>query len=109
MATLTVQKPTLTGAVATYAAAGAGGDEFSNTGREFFLVKNASGGNLTVTVNSQANCDQGFDHDLIIVVATATEVSIGPFPTVRFNDGGGKVQVTYSGVTSLTVRAVANL
>lgn len=108
MATLTVQKPSVAGAALTYVSAAGGGDEFLNTGREFLHVVNAGGGNITVTFNSQTLCNYGFDHDMAVTVNAGTDRMIGPFDTVRFNDANTRIQVTYSGVTSLTVAAIAS-
>lgn len=106
MALLTVQIATVAGIVPSFVAAGAGGDTFSNTGRESLYVKNGSGASITVTINSLLNCDQGFDHDFVVTVAAGVDKVIGPFATNRFNDGGGLVGVTYSAVTTVTVAAV---
>lgn len=103
MATLSVQVVVLGGIVPSYATAGAGGDEFVNSGREMIHVKNGGGGSINVTVNSQEACNQGYDHDAVVAVAAGTEKMIGPFPKSRFDDSGGKVQIAYSGVTSVTI------
>lgn len=106
MATLAVQKVVVTGLTPSYAAAAAGGDQFANSGKAMIHAKNASAGSLTVTVNSQTNCSQGFDHDAAVAIPAGQERMIGPFPKGRFDDANGNVQITYSGVTSLTVAVV---
>lgn len=106
MATLTVQTVALAGITPTYAAAAAGGDEFVNSGREMIHIKNAHTSSWTVTVNSQTACSQGFDHDNAVVVTNAQERMIGPFPKSRFDDANGKVQITYTGVTALTIAII---
>jgi hypothetical protein len=107
MAVLSVQVPTTAGPTFTAAAAAVGGDSFVNTGVEFFYVKNGSGGALTVTFDSPGTCSFGLaasaSHDLAVSVGAGVEKIIGPFPRDRFSDANGSVQVTYSGVTSLTV------
>lgn len=104
MATLTVQDIDLDGEAADYVACAAGGDQFANTGREHIHVKNTNAATRSVTVNSQRACDQGFDHDVAVVIpATTGDVMIGPFPTERFNDGSNNVLITYSAVTGLTI------
>ncbi|RJQ09892.1 MAG: hypothetical protein C4551_03215 [Bacillota bacterium] len=103
MATLTVQQTSLTGLNPAFGAAAAGGDEFVNSGKAVLYVKNGSAGAVTVTVNSQTACNYGFDHDAEVSVPASGERVIGPFPKSRFDDAAGKVQVTYSGVTSVTV------
>lgn len=106
MSTLSVQIVVLGGLTPSYGAAAAGGDEFVNSGREFFHAKNGAGVSQTVTVNSQAVCNQGFDHDAAVAIPAGQERMIGPFPKGRFDDANGKVQVTYSAVASLTVAAI---
>lgn len=106
MATLTVQKVDLAGLAPTYAAAAVGGDEFVNSGKEFIHVKNGGAGAITVTVNSQALCNQGFDHDAAVSVPASGERMIGPFLKARFDDANAKVQITYSGVTSVTIAVI---
>jgi hypothetical protein len=100
MANLAVQKPGLTGAATTLAAAAGGGDSFSNTGQEKLVVNNGGGAPINVTIDSKAPCNYGFDHNVVVAVAAGARVEIGPFPTNRF---GSQVDVTYSGVTSVTV------
>ncbi len=106
MAVLSVQSVTTAGLEATYAAAAGGGDSFSNDGKTILHVKNASVGDITVTINSQVACDQGSDHNAAVVVTAGEERFIGPFPA-RYNNASGAVEVTYSGVTTLTVRPLS--
>lgn len=107
MATLTMQKPTLSGIALTYSNCSAGGDEFvNNSGRVCIHVKNGNTAAQTVTVNSQKPCDQGYDHDVVVSIPASSDRLIGPFTTDRFNDANGKVQITYSGVTSMTIAAI---
>ncbi len=107
MATLSVQNIDLTGLKPTYANATALGDEFVNTtGRVFLHVKNGDATDKTVTIASQKTCDQGETHNIAVAIPASEERLIGPLTTGRFNDGDGKVQVTYSAVTSVTVAAI---
>jgi hypothetical protein len=106
MATLSVQVAVLAGIKPTYASCAGGGDEFVNSGREFIHIKNGHTSPQTVTVNSQTVCSQGFDHDAAVAVTNAEDRIIGPFPKSRFDDANGKVQLTYSGVTALTIAIV---
>jgi hypothetical protein len=108
MATLTVQDADLDGLLWTgasvFVACAAGGDQFLNDGRTWIHLKNTNAATRTVTINSQRNCDQGFDHDQAVIVgATTGEAVIGPFPTARFSDTLGFVLLTYSAVTNLTI------
>jgi hypothetical protein len=91
-----------------YVAAAAGGDKINPGPTTFLHVKNASGGALTVTVDSVAPCNQGADHNLVVSVPAADDRMIGPLVAERFASAtDGLVAITYSGVTSLTVAAIA--
>lgn len=103
MAVLTKISSGLTGAAITFTAAAGGGDSFVNDGNTVLHVKNGGGSSINVTINSTRQCDQGFDHDLVVAVDAAAEQVIGPFSVARF---GRSVGITYSGVTSVTVAVV---
>ena len=111
MAILTVQRPTAAGTNITLAAAAGGGDSFANDGRTSFRVVNGGVGAITVTFDSPNTCDftiaANAAHDLAVSVPNGESREIGPFSQARFNDTNGRVQVTYSGVTSVTVAAVS--
>jgi hypothetical protein len=108
MATLAIQEMAITGLEATYAAAAGGGDEFPNDGKTFLHVKNGGGSPINVTIASQhPNPPAGTaQEDVVVAVTNGEERMIGPINQVGFNDGDGNVQVTYSGVTSVTVAAI---
>jgi hypothetical protein len=107
MALLTVQTPSLSGVEPTFAAATATtGDTFANSGREVLYVKNGAGVSTDVTIDSVTACDQGFDHDIVVTVLAGDEAIIGPFPTGRFNDGGGLVEVICDPVATVTIAAI---
>ena len=112
MATLAIQTIDHTGLAEALAAAAAAGDQFANDGRIFLHVKNVNAASRDVTINSQNNCSQGFDHDITVTVpATTGDKMIGPFPPGRFDDSGGFVQVTYEsevGVTVAAIRLISN-
>lgn len=88
------------------AAASAGGDSFANTGREFLVVKNADATPKTVTIDYVPTADGQAVTDKAIVVTNGTTVIIGPFPPSLYSDAAGRVNVTYSAVTSVTVKVV---
>lgn len=108
MAVLTVSQVLITKLAQTLAAAAGGGDSFPNTGKEFLAIKNA-GSSITLTVTaSGAACNYGVAastaHDQTITVPNDSVIYlIGPFPTLRFNDNNNRVQLAYSGVTTVTV------
>ena len=103
MATLTAQSIVRTGLAASYASCDAGGDEFVNNQLEWIRVKNDDASAKTVTVVTQQTVDGLAIADQEIVVAAGTVVDIGPFSSGVYNDSGGKVQLTYSAVTSLSI------
>lgn len=110
MAVLAVASPTLAGTTMTPVAANAGGDSFPNDGLTFLYIKNASGGALTVTFDAlgpAAVSPEGaiaYNADVTVSVPAAGERLIGPFKDFgRWNDVNGRVVMTYSGVTTLTV------
>lgn len=103
MATLTVQTVSTAGLADSLAAAAGGGDQFANTGREFFEVLNGGGGSVNVTFETPATVDGEPIADRVVAVAAGVRKKIGPFPTSTYNDANGRVQVTYSGVTTVTV------
>lgn len=108
MATLTVQDLKRTGLAPTYAAASAGGDKFAPSKDTFLHVKNGSAGALTVTVVTPNSLIPDVAiADVAVSVPAAGERMIGPFPYEHFaNSADGLCDITYSGVTSLTVAAV---
>lgn len=108
MAQLTVQDVTRSGLTPSFAAAASGGDSFTNNGSTFLYVKNGGAGAVTVTIDSQyAPLPVGTAQSNVSVSVDASgEAMIGPLPTRSFNDGDGLAQVTYSGVTSVTVAAI---
>lgn len=103
---LTATDVTVAGVLQTLAAADGTGNSFPNPdGRTYFVVTNGGGGSITVTINSVAACNQGSDHDGGGSVVNATTRIFGPFSPGRFNNAVGSVDVTYSGVASVTVAA----
>jgi hypothetical protein len=103
---LSLQTMSVTGLEATYASCNADGNYFTNNGHTFMHVINGSGGDITVTVDSPTECNQGSTHDVTVTVTAGEERMIGPFEQGRFNDDDGRVQVSYSTVTSLTAGAI---
>lgn len=109
MATLTVQDMKRTGLATTYAAAAAGGDKFAPSANTFLHVKNAGVGAITVTIVTprEAIPDVATADVAVSVPATTGERMIGPFPYTHFAAAAdGLADITYSGVTSVTIAAV---
>lgn len=107
MAVLTTQTIVPTGLTPAYSAAAGGGDKVAPGADTFIHVKNGSGGSLTVTVDSVVPSNYGTDADLVVAVPAGSERMIGPLAAPRFQSlTDGLVNVTYSGVTSLTIAAI---
>ncbi len=106
MAVLSIQDVTTAGLNPSFVAANVGGDSFPNDGQTSFRIKNGGAASITVTVNSVAPCNYGFDHDIAVTVGIGADITIGPFSKARFNNSAGQVGVTYTDVTSVTVAAI---
>lgn len=108
MATLTVSAAvSITGVDIAGAAAASGGDEWANTGREYILIKNGGGSPITATLDIKATVDDLAVTDPTVSVAAGATMIIGPFPPGEFNDSTtGRAKVTYSGVSSVTIKAI---
>lgn len=105
---LTIQKSTTNGLETTFAPASVAGDSFTNDGKTILRVKNGDVADKTITIDSPIACNHGFTHDVAVVVTAGEERDIGPFLRNRFNDENGKVNVTYSAVTSVTIAAISH-
>lgn len=106
MATLATQVVKRAGVIPSYSACAGGGDRFTPDGSTFLHVKNASGGSLNVTVAAtKVPADSLAVGNLVVAVGAGAEKMIGPFPPDIFfaTDGSGLADITYSGVTSLTI------
>lgn len=109
MAILTVQDVKRTGVAPSYAACAGGGDRFAPSKDTILHVKNGSGGALTVAIVTPNNAIPDVAvADVAVSVPAGGERFIGPFPYEHFaaNDGSGLADITYSGVTSLTIAAL---
>jgi hypothetical protein len=105
MATITPVVATAAGNTVTYAAASAGGDSIV-VGSNYvtFLVRNASGGSINVTMAGAVPCSQGSTHNTVVACAIGdTEILI---PPQVVSPSTGNVAVTYSATASITVAAV---
>ena len=102
MAVLTLQNIDRLGAAPTYAAATGGGDSFPNDERTLVHIKNG-GGAISLSVQTQLTVDGKPVADDSINVPAGGERMVGPFPAPIYNDANGRVNLAYSGVTSVTV------
>lgn len=109
-ANLTTQTVTSDFTVSLVAAAG-GGDAFLNDGRTFLVVTNGGGAPITVTVVVQRTSIPVAGLGSVTFASIPVSVTNGTtkwiaVPSGPYNDANGRVNVTYSGVTSVTVGAV---
>lgn len=113
MATLTVTDLTPSGTVLTLATPAAGGDEFANIndgGRTFLIVANDSTNVRTVTVTPAVSTLAVPGAGTVTIPTVAMTIgavsskTVGPFPTI-YNNTNGRVAVTYSSTSNLTVGA----
>lgn len=106
MAVLTVQKAQIAGTTYTTSAAAGGGDQVPVGLNNALLVINGGGSSITVTINDPNSTKYGLANpDPTVTVANGTTKLIGPFPQDLANSNGN-VDITYSGVTSVTVAAI---
>ncbi len=103
MATLTVKSPARAANSFPEESAAVGGDEFVNTGSELLIIENGDAASMTLTVVTQIMVDGEDLDDKEISVPAGERHLLGPWPENVYNDENGKVQLTYSSVTSLTV------
>lgn len=110
MALLATQEIDLDGLGAAYSAAAGGGDTFNPDEDTFIHVKNGSGASITVTVVTPGTAAGGLAiGDSVTSVPAAGDRFIGPFPREHFGKSDGIADITYSGVTSLTLAVLKAL
>lgn len=112
MANLVTQQITPAGLAPTYAAAAAGGDKIAPGPNVFLHVKNTGGSPATVTVDDPNSVGPSgaaqYNPDLSVSVpATTGDRMIGPLGSRFQASTDGLVAITYSGVTGVTVAAIA--
>lgn len=107
MAVLTVVPGTRAGIIVSGgAAAAAGGDSFPNTEKEVVVITNGDSGAHDVTFVSPQTVDGQAVADKTVTMAAGATYVIGPFPAGTYSDSGGNVSMTYSAVTSVTVKVI---
>jgi hypothetical protein len=107
MADLSVQNPNEAGIAGSLVAAASGGDAFVPGGRTWVELVNGSGGAITVNFAL-------FADGLTIAAGRSVSIPAGARRLIQLKNIGvytdpadGKVKMTYSGVTSLTVGVFA--
>jgi hypothetical protein len=103
MATLTVTQLSIAGAADAPVAVAGGGDEFPNSGREWVEIINGDSNPTTVTFTTPATVQGVAIADPTVTVAAGARKKVGPFPPELFNNANGRVTMTYSNSTDITV------
>lgn len=106
MATLTATTAAVAGTTFTPASAAGGGDKFLNYGNERLYIKNGGGGSITLTITPGGTPGGLTITPVTVTVAAGAEKIVGPFNPQYFNDSSGYVNLTYSGVSSVTVAVI---
>lgn len=105
MATLVATTLAVSGTVEPTPAAAAGGGDQVLWGTNVRLkIINGGVGSINVTIAAQVACDQGSTHNIVNAIGAGVTEFMGPF-TERYKDANGYIQITYSGVTSVTIYA----
>ncbi len=88
-------------------AANAGGNSFTNTGSEYVYISNASVGSITVSFTVVSAVDGITPAAKTVVVPAGKWTLVGPWPGQWYSTISTPpvVNITYSGVTTLTVAA----
>jgi hypothetical protein len=107
MATLAYQQVKTSGVALSLAAANGGGDSIPPNANGALVVKNGGGSGITVTVVVPGNTKYGpANPDIAVSVAAGATELIGPLPNDLRNPTTGLVDLTYSGVTTVTVGGI---
>jgi hypothetical protein len=89
----------------TFQAAEVGGDWFPNDEATEALVVNGGFSAITVMASATRLCGHGVLDHWIKVVDPGEVMRFGPFLGARFNDSSGWVNLSYTGVTGVSVAA----
>ena len=91
-----------------YQAATSGGDQYTPSATTFLAFKNGSGSQITVSVVTTASLYGQPIGNVAVVVPAGAEVFAGPYdPGMVQQPGSSLANVTYSGVSNLTVAAIS--
>jgi hypothetical protein len=107
MAVFTKQPIGLVGAAVTFTACAGGGDSILDPIGAVVVIRNGSGAPITVTFVTPGNLPNGDaypDHTVSVPATTGERwIKLGP----EYVNATGQCDVTYSGVTSLTMAVVS--
>lgn len=103
MATLSIQQISRVGITPSYAACANAGDEFVNDGANTFIHIVGGAVERILTIATPGTVDDLAVTDRTVTIAINADYMIGPLPSGFYNDGTGKVQLTYDSETNLTI------
>lgn len=103
MAVLAPTQITRQGVAATLTAAAAGGDEFQANQDTILLVRNGSASPITVTFVTPGTSQGLAVEDVAVTVPAGADRYCSGFADDVFRNTNGRVGVTYSAVTTVTV------
>lgn len=114
MATLTPLTPSLAGIDLAGVSASGGGDEVANpNGNVMLFVNNGGGGSINVTLTAVETNRKASPpwpamtlSNQVVAVPAGGRRLIGPIPLAFNHATTGRVGITYSGVSSVTVAAI---
>jgi hypothetical protein len=92
--------------IAGAAATSTTGDTFANSGSELLFVKNGAGAPITLTLDIQSKLDGQALTDPAPSLTNGHTYVLGPFPPAYYNDANGRVKVTCSDATSITLKVI---
>ena len=103
---LTVQQIARAGITPSFTSANADGHTILNDGKTFLEVRNGSGADITVTIDTPQTVDGlAVAQRTVTVGATTGDKMIGPFTTDYNQTGTEYILVTFSAVTTVTCAA----
>ncbi len=105
---VTVQEITRAGLTPVYTGSLSTSDTYlvPNDGETYLHIKKSGASDCTVTVATPNTVDGLAVTDLTVtVVASTGDKKIGPFPRETYNNADGKIAVTFSNITGLTMGA----
>jgi hypothetical protein len=106
MAVIAVQQASPSGVAISGTSAAEGGDQVPNNGKTLLVVFNGSGSSINVTI-TPTNTVAGFTIAPVVVAVAGTSTKyLGPYPATYFNNSSGRLVITYSAVTQVTVSAI---
>lgn len=107
MAVLVTQKTTASGLTPSFQSAASGGDSYEPASNTFLYLKNGSGSPITVTIVTTATIYGQPISNVSVVVPAGGESLAGPYdPGMVAQPGSSLANLTYSGVTNLTVAVI---